>query len=175
MKASCLAVACMLVLGLAMSASASVIGQWTNPNPDYPWQSGWTTGNTKTIDLTVPAGFEATITDWQFEGLSNWTAFTIELTASVETTSLGSASAMVSGNNLAPFTGTADPADLVLPAGAYTLSFFGQDKTGVGDGSSWIALNTITVNGAVNPIPEPATMSLLVLGGLAMLRRSRQA
>lgn len=169
--------AVVLAVALSGTASAAIIGQWTNPQPEYPWQSGWLTGHTMDIPLTVPSGYTATITDWAAVGLSNWNTFDLTLTGTVvgdASAPLGSAIGVVSGNNLAPFVAVADPSDLVLPAGSYTISVVGQTFTpGIGDGQ-WAALTDIMVNGSLNAVPEPAAVSLLALGGLALLHRRRR-
>jgi len=43
----------------------------------------------------------------------------------------------------------------------------------LGGGLSWDTSNLYTT-GAIGVVPEPATLALLTLGGLAILRRSRR-
>ncbi|HDZ20079.1 MAG TPA: PEP-CTERM sorting domain-containing protein, partial [Phycisphaerae bacterium] len=57
---------------------------------------------------------------------------------------------------------TLDLANIVVPFGETVTLLFFMNGTGGGE----VIDTSFTV-----PIPEPATMGLLVLGGLAMLRR----
>jgi len=55
-------------------------------------------------------------------------------------------------------------------AGEWVLKIPREERVFVGNGAdTYVGLNNVTFFGT--PVPEPMTMSLLVLGGLAMLRR----
>lgn len=202
----CAAVA-MLVACSSLSAAAiewTNDGSWTAPTTKAPeltvtdllvdggaissdargtLNNGWSTGRTFTSTVTVPTGYELTITDWAVEEWQQWNGylptFTLDISGDA-TVALGSVTATAtSSGGYQTFVLANDPADAALPAGTYTLSLFGQQTNKPGDNGGWMGLVTYTINGEVgqtrDAIPEPATMALLAVGGLAALLRRRRA
>ena len=82
-------------------------------------------------------------------------------------------SARLTANNYETWTTLGFTAAQLLPfvvaGGEYTLDFVDYNKLSP-NGDGWMIMGEVSIPG----VPEPATLSLMVLGGLAMLRRRRR-
>jgi hypothetical protein len=78
----------------------------------------------------------------------------------------------VSGNGVTPEQPeiTFDFVDVALTLpGTYTLRIKGGDFTGANETGNHTGIDNLSINGSV--VPEPSSLALLALGGLAMVRR----
>lgn len=144
----------------------------------------WTT----TIDLTVVAGSNVTLTDvafdyWAINGggalnVGRRSDFTISLfnpsANLVDSVDIVDASG---GSDVSPNVPTltatfAAPISLSLP-GTYTLQIKGGDYLVFNETGNHTAIDNLSINGTVTPVPEPSALFLTGLGLLALVRRRR--
>lgn len=162
----------------ATTSAATFKTNGGNPNQFAPDQNlhtgtGFWTG---TFTLTVAAGFTADLTDITFDfdsrnstgGLQGTQVRNIVFDITIN----GSAYDSQQGGDV---TGIADHAaifseTLSLGEGVHTLVIT-ADGTGPG---VFTSIDDLSINGSVNAIPEPSSVALLGLSGLALLLRRRK-
>ena len=169
-----------VTLGTTATTSASSFKtNGGNPNqfaPDENLHTGSTGFWTGTFTLTVAPGFSADLTDITFDFDSRNSSGNLQGTQIrnivYDMTINGSAYGSQQGGDV---TGTADhkaifTGTLSLGEGAHTLVIT-ADGTGPGVFSP---IDDLSINGAVNAIPEPSAVALLGLGAIALLGRRRK-
>lgn len=142
--------------------------------------SSWTTD----IAITVASGFTVTLTDvtlnsvsvngGQAENVNRRNDYTVTIfnpsAVQVATVNVSDTIAGTTGGGQ-PLV-TLDFADVVLTdPGTYTLQIRGGDFSGTGETGNHTGIDNLSINGTV--VPEPSSLALLALGGLAMIRRRR--
>lgn len=143
-------------------------------------------GNTSwiaTLTFNVATGFTTTVEDVSFNGISinggqalnvaRKNDFTVTLLdpslVAIDSVTIADTVADESTQPLITF----DLADTVLGAGTYTLTIRGGDFTGDDETGNHTGIDNLSINGTAVPVPEPSSLALLTLGGLAMVRRRR--
>ncbi|MBT3201786.1 MAG: PEP-CTERM sorting domain-containing protein [Phycisphaerales bacterium] len=159
-----------------LTTTAGYFGGNTNLSRS-PSDGQWGT----TVTVTVGSGGASledvliNLTYGNSSGGGNSSSHTTQITATVFD-NLNAVVGTVTSPNFSPT--PASGADLTLTFGSplaldandtYTISFLVESNSGQGH---YAAFNALAFNGAV--LPEPATMSLLALGGLTVLRRRRK-
>lgn len=150
---------------------------------------GLNVGNTNSswetdIAITVAAGFNVTLTDVTFNSVSvsGGQAENVNRRNDYRVTIFNPANAQVATAEQADVsagTGAGQPlvtldfADVVLGAGTYTLRIRGGDFLGANETGNHTGLDNLSINGDVSVIPEPSSLALLAIGGLAIARRRR--
>ena len=127
-----------------------------------------------TIQFTVEAGYELSLTDIQFSGQllkSDGDPQEQNRTVNVDLTVGGSTyGSQQSVNN------TNDPLTLsfteasTLSAGTYGITITSAESAG---GTNF-GIDNFQLNGTIDPVPEPSSAALLGLGGLALIFRRRK-
>ena len=136
----------------------------------------WNTGYTLDIDFADGRFTRSTVggttAQWGTIIGGTWTSIGSEISVTFTSTPSTSAPAPVTTT----FTGVNG-----LESGQLALAFFGGSSSA---NTAWIRLDSrpsatpqvaLTLDGTMTPIPEPATMSLLGLGALAMVLRRRMS
>jgi hypothetical protein len=163
-----------------VNATGSLAGLFDTPNSAGHFAPDLNTGNegpwsvSLTLNLTVPTiSLENAVLDYQhfnnsgaFQGVGRKVNWTVTVTGSLS--GLLDSVTAVGANNQSGLETLVFPAALTLNnSESYTVTILAEG--GAGDGNN-TGLDGFTFNGSV---PEPATMSLLALGGFALLRRRR--